>query len=72
MWYTYFKDVERETYPNDEGKPMRHPNEARDEGLTLTISGSDLDEHGIYYLKDLQDPNKVMMFVASSIRFNAN
>ena len=72
MWYTYYKDVERETYPDDGGHPLRHPNEAKDEPLTLTISGSDLDEHGIFYLKDLQDPNKPLMFVASSIRFNAD
>ena len=73
MWYTYYKDVERETYPDDGGHPLRHPNKAKeDEPLTLTISGSDLDEHGIFYLKDVEDPSKPLMFVASSIRFNAD
>ena len=71
MRYSYYKDMERDTYPDDGGKPLRHPNRVEDDALGLEIRVSDLDEDGIYYLKDDEDPSKPLMFVASSILFNA-
>ena len=65
--YNYFKDVERAAYAADEWKS---PVDITSDKYIFSIAVSDVDDNGLYFLKDAQ--SKPLVFTASSVSLLLN
>ena len=58
------QDVERGSYSASSWQHPAGPDQAG-QALTLTLSTADLDQDGVFHLKDPADPTQPLMFLAS-------
>lgn len=67
LWFSYAKDRERGAYSG-----WRSPVALSDTALTFSVTVNDLDGNGLYYFKDLQNTQKVHMFVTTEVKIITN
>ena len=60
----FWKDHQAGKYSQDS---RRHPADVVDGSLDLTITLADLDENGLYFLKDPNDATKPWLFITSKL-----